>query len=61
MLWRAFLCSLFAAMVLKQVNPTGASKLVLFERNYGISCQQVHYAVFVVLGIAGGVFGGVFC
>lgn len=60
-LWRAFLCSLFAAMVLKQLNPTGTGKLVLFETNYGTSYQPVHYAVFVVLGIAGGVFGGVFC
>ncbi|KAL8703848.1 MAG: hypothetical protein Q9201_002976 [Fulgogasparrea decipioides] len=60
-LWRAFLCSLFAAMVLKALNPTGTGKLVLFETNYGISYSPIHYLVFVVLGIAGGLFGGVFC
>ncbi|KAI4126068.1 MAG: hypothetical protein LQ338_003956 [Usnochroma carphineum] len=60
-LWRAFLCSLFAAMVLKALNPTGTGKLVLFETNYGISYSPVHYLIFVVLGIAGGLFGGVFC
>ncbi|KAF2762013.1 hypothetical protein EJ05DRAFT_507613 [Pseudovirgaria hyperparasitica] len=60
-LWRAFLCSLFAAMVLKALNPNGTGKLVLFETNYGTSYQPVHYLVFVALGIAGGVFGGVFC
>ncbi|KAL9631883.1 MAG: hypothetical protein Q9204_004027, partial [Flavoplaca sp. TL-2023a] len=60
-LWRAFLCSLFAAMVLKALNPTGTGKLVLFETNYGISYSPVHYLVFVLLGIAGGLFGGVFC
>ncbi|KAK4988984.1 hypothetical protein LTR50_003580 [Elasticomyces elasticus] len=60
-LWRAFLCSLFAAMVLKALNPTGTGKLVLFETNYGTSYSPVHYLIFVVLGVAGGIFGGVFC
>ena len=60
-LWRAFLCSLFAAVVLRALNPTGTGKLVLFETNYGTSYSPIHYLVFVVLGIAGGLFGGVFC
>ncbi|KZM22808.1 adenyl nucleotide binding [Ascochyta rabiei] len=60
-LWRAFLCSLTAAIVLKQLNPTGTGKLVLFETNYGTQYEPVHYLVFVLLGIAGGVFGGLFC
>ena len=60
-LWRAFLCSLFAAVVLKALNPTGTGKLVLFETNYGNSYNAILYLVFVFLGIAGGVFGGVFC
>jgi chloride channel 3/4/5 len=60
-LWRAFLCSLFAAMILKALNPTGTGKLVLFETNYGTSYEPVHYLVFVFLGVAGGLFGGVFC
>ncbi|KAF2842404.1 chloride channel-like protein 3 [Patellaria atrata CBS 101060] len=60
-LWRAFLCSLIAAMVLKALNPTGTGKLVLFETNYGTSYNAVHYLVFVVLGVAGGIFGGLFC
>ncbi|KAI4835419.1 hypothetical protein E4T44_08580 [Aureobasidium sp. EXF-8845] len=72
-LWRAFLCSAVAAMVLKELNPTGTGKLVLFETNYGTSYSAVHYLVFVVLeiysqqlmalqpGIAGGIFGGLFC
>ncbi|KAJ9668596.1 hypothetical protein H2201_001238 [Coniosporium apollinis] len=60
-LWRAFLCSLFAAIVLKALNPTGTGKLVLFETNYGTAYNATHYLVFVLLGIAGGLFGGVFC
>jgi hypothetical protein len=35
-LWRAFLCSLTAAVVLKALNPTGTGKLVLFETKYGL-------------------------
>lgn len=60
-LWRAFLCSLFAAIILKALNPTGTGKLVLFETNYGTDYQPIHYFVFIVLGIAGGIFGGLFC
>lgn len=61
MLWRAFLCSLVAAVVLKFLNPTGTGKLVLFETNYGIEYDPIHYLVFILLGVAGGIFGGVFC
>ncbi|KAJ3475980.1 hypothetical protein NLG97_g9281 [Lecanicillium saksenae] len=60
-LWRAFLCSLVAAVVLKELNPTGTGKLVLFETNYGVDYDVKHYLVFIFLGICGGVFGGVFC
>lgn len=60
-LWRAFLCSLTAAVVLKALNPTGTGKLVLFETDYGTSYRPEHYLVFIFLGIAGGIFGGVFC
>jgi chloride channel 3/4/5 len=60
-LWRAFLCSLTAAVVLKALNPTGTGKLVLFETDYGTSYRPEHYLVFILLGVAGGVFGGVFC
>lgn len=60
-LWRSFLCSLVAVVVLKALNPTGTGKLVLFETNYGIEYDPVHYLIFLFLGITGGLFGGVFC
>lgn len=60
-MWRAFLCSLCAAIVLRALNPNGTGKLVLFETNYGVSYDPVHYIVFILLGVAGGLFGGVFC
>ena len=60
-LWRAFLCSLCAAVVLKALNPNGTGKLVLFETHYGTSYNAIHYLTFVLLGVAGGIFGGLFC
>lgn len=64
MLWKAFLCSLVAAATrctLKGLNPTATGKLVLFETNYGVNYDAVHYVVFIFLGICGGIFGGLFC
>ena len=60
-LWKAFLCSLVASATLKELNPTGTGKLVLFETNYGVDYMFVHYLVFVLLGVCGGIFGGCFC
>lgn len=60
-LWKAFLCSLVAAATLKQLNPTGTGKLVLFETSYGVNYDSVHYLVFILLGVCGGLFGGIFC
>jgi chloride channel 3/4/5 len=61
-LWTAFLCSLTAALVLRELNPTGTGKLVLFESDFGDDeYGALHYLVFGLLGVAGGVFGGLFC
>lgn len=60
-LWKAFLCSLVAAATLKQLNPTGTGKLVLFETSYGVNYDPIHYLFFILLGICGGLFGGIFC
>jgi len=34
---------------------------VLFETKYGVDYDPIHYVAFVFLGLAGGLFGGVFC
>ncbi|KOS22872.1 H(+)/Cl(-) exchange transporter 4 [Escovopsis weberi] len=60
-LWRSFLCSLVAAAALKELNPLGNGKLLLFETKYGVDYDFVHYLVFIFLGVCGGIFGGVFC
>lgn len=48
-------------MILKALNPTGTGKLVLFETKYGTSYSPVHYLIFILLGVAGGLWGGTFC
>lgn len=60
-LWRAFLCSLTASVVLRALDPTGTGKLILFETSYGKNYEPLHYLIFALLGILGGLFGGVFC
>lgn len=52
---------MFAAVVLKMLNPTGTGRLVLFETHYGASYGLSHYLIFILLGIVGGLFGGAFC
>ncbi|KAH7141403.1 chloride channel [Dactylonectria estremocensis] len=60
-LWQSCLCSVIAAAVLKELDPTGTGKLVLFETNYGVNYDAVHYLTFIALGVCGGIFGGILC
>jgi len=60
-MWRAFLCSLTAAISLKLFNPTGTGKLILFETNYNVDYDPINYLVFIFLGVIGGIYGGLFC
>ncbi|KAI9661478.1 MAG: hypothetical protein M1831_003000 [Alyxoria varia] len=61
-LWRAFLCSAVSVIVLDILNPNGTGQYNLFETHYaGTAYNAVHYLVFVFLGVAGGVWGGLFC
>lgn len=48
-------------MILKALNPTGTGKLVLFKTHYESSYEAIDYLLFIILGIAGGLFGGIFC
>ncbi len=60
-LWKAFLCSLIAAIMLKALDPTRTGRLVLFETNFGVIYKPHNYVFFVILGICGGLFGAAFC
>jgi chloride channel 3/4/5 len=60
-LWRAFLCSLVSAMVLKSLDPNRTGRLVLLETKYGVKYESAHYIFFILLGVSGGLFGAAFC
>src|SRR5579859_4949524 len=59
-LWRAFLCSMVAAITLRALNPFGTGKLVLFATRYGNEFVGWQWCLPLFLGISGGVFGAVF-
>ena len=59
-LWRAFLCSMVAAMTLRALNPFGTGKLVLFATSYGTEFEGWQWGLPLFLGISGGVFGAAF-
>jgi chloride channel 3/4/5 len=50
-----------SAIVLKSLNPNRTGKLVLLETNYGVQYKPKNYIFFIILGIAGGLFGAIFC
>lgn len=62
-MWRSFFCSLIAATTLRTLNPLGTGRLVLFQVEYDDdhSWKVEELFVFAALGVAGGIFGGVFC
>jgi len=59
-LWRAFLCSMVAAMTLRALNPFGTGKLVLFATSYGVEFEGWRWILPLFLGISGGLFGAAF-
>jgi chloride channel 3/4/5 len=59
-LWRAFLCSMVAAITLRALNPFGTGKLVLFATRYGNEFAGWEWILPLFLGISGGVFGAIF-
>ena len=59
-LWRAFLCSMVAAMTLRALNPFGTGKLVLFATSYGNEFVGWEWFLPLFLGVSGGIFGATF-
>jgi len=59
-LWRAFLCSMVAAITLRGLNPFGTGKLVLFATRFGNEIGGWMLFAPLFLGISGGVFGAIF-
>ncbi|ORY35468.1 putative voltage-gated chloride channel [Naematelia encephala] len=59
-LWRSFWCAAVAAITLKSLNPFGNGSLVLFTVSFTKEYHYWEYAIFIILGIFGGLYGAVF-
>ncbi|EXJ54500.1 chloride channel, other eukaryote [Cladophialophora yegresii CBS 114405] len=59
-LFRTFFCCIVAALSLKFLNPYGTNKIVLFEVRYVTDWHYFELALFVLIGMAGGVAGALF-
>lgn len=59
-LWRTFYCALCAAFTLRLMNPFGAGKLVKFQVVSNHPWQTFEIGPFVLLGLVGGLYGGLF-
>lgn len=59
-LFLIFICAMTSTLFLKFLNPYGTGKTVLFELNYESDWKTREIPFFVLLGIAGGIFGACF-
>ncbi|KAJ4292249.1 chloride channel [Collariella sp. IMI 366227] len=59
-MWQSFVCAMTAAMVLQAFDPFRSGKLVLYQVTYSSSWHGFELVPFVLLGILGGIYGGLF-
>ncbi|GMK55767.1 hypothetical protein CspeluHIS016_0208230 [Cutaneotrichosporon spelunceum] len=59
-MWRAFWCAAVAAIALRALNPYGNGSIVLFTVTYTKEYQYWEFAVFILLGVFGGLYGALF-
>lgn len=59
-LFLIFFCAITSTLFLKFLNPYGTNKTVLFELNYTSDWLAGELPFFVLIGIAGGIFGAAF-
>ncbi|KAK4123619.1 hypothetical protein N657DRAFT_596230 [Parathielavia appendiculata] len=59
-MWQSFVCAMTAAMVLQAFDPFRSGKLVLYQVTYSSSWHGFELVPFVILGILGGIYGGLF-
>lgn len=59
-LFLIFICAMTSTLFLKFLNPYGTNKTVLFELNYESDWRATELTFFVIIGIAGGIFGALF-
>lgn len=59
-LFQIFFCAIISTLFLKFLDPYGTGNTVLFELNYSSDWNPIELVFFIVIGIAGGMFGALF-
>ena len=59
-MWQSFVCAMTAAVVLQSFDPFRSGKLVLYQVQFKNSWQGFEIVPFMLLGVLGGVYGGLF-
>ena len=59
-MWQSFVCAMVAAVTLQALNPFHTGKIVLFQVTYTTGWHGFEIVPFLLLGITGGLFGGLF-
>ncbi|KAL2004279.1 hypothetical protein VTN02DRAFT_4004 [Thermoascus thermophilus] len=59
-MWQSFVCAMVAAVTLQALNPFRTGKIVLFQVTYSQGRHHFEIIPFVLLGILGGLYGGLF-
>ncbi|KAK3332457.1 chloride channel protein 5 [Cercophora scortea] len=59
-MWQSFVCAMTAAVMLQAFDPFRSGKLVLYQVTYHSSWHGFELIPFVLLGVLGGIYGGLF-
>lgn len=59
-MWQSFVCAMVAAVTLQALNPYRTGKIVLYQVTYSRGWHRFEIIPFVILGILGGLYGGLF-
>jgi chloride channel 3/4/5 len=59
-MWQSFVCATVAAVTLQALNPFHTGKIVLYQVTYTRGWHRFEMVPFIILGIVGGVYGGLF-
>ena len=59
-MWQSFVCAMVAAVTLQALNPFHTGKIVLYQVTYSTGWHDFEILPFILLGVAGGIYGGLF-
>lgn len=59
-MWQSFVCAMVAAVTLQALNPFRTGKIVLFQVTYSSGWHGFEIAPYILLGVMGGLYGGLF-